>query len=69
MDRACSALVYNNVVEDNARAGIFFHRSTDSAEAYGNTCKRNLEGDFGIVESTGCKIHDNTMEVSMTVRH
>lgn len=58
--------MYDNVVEDNARAGIFFHRSTDKAEAYGNTCRRNLEGDFGIVESAGCKIHNNSMEVSVT---
>lgn len=58
------ALVYDNLVEDNARAGIFFHRSTDYAEAYGNTCRRNLEGDFGIVECTGVTVHDNVMEVS-----
>ena len=61
-----SALVTNNVVEDNARAGIFFHRSTDNAEAYGNVCRRNLEGDFGIVESMGVKVHDNIMEVLMS---
>lgn len=61
---ARSALVYDNLVEDNARAGIFFHRSTDYAEAYNNTCRRNLEGDFGIVESTGVKVYDNVMEVS-----
>lgn len=58
------ALVFDNLVEDNARAGIFFHRSTDYAEAYGNTCRRNLEGDFGIVECTGVTVHDNVMEVS-----
>lgn len=56
------------MVEDNARAGIFFHRSTNYAEAYGNTCKRNLEGDFGIVESTGVKVHNNWMEVCMDLR-
>lgn len=55
--------MYGNVVEDNARAGIFFHRSTDYAVAYGNTCRRNLEGDFGVVESSGVKIYDNVMEV------
>ncbi|CAM9349963.1 unnamed protein product [Ectocarpus sp. 6 AP-2014] len=56
------AVVHDNVVEDNARAGIFFHRSTDYAEAYDNVCRRNLEGDFGIVESTGVKVYDNVME-------
>lgn len=61
-----SALVYDNVVEDNTRVGIFFHRSTDYAEAYGNTCKRNLEGDIGIFESTGVKIHDNVSEASFS---
>eukprot|EP00752_Nemacystus_decipiens_P001269 g1266.t1 len=60
--RCEGAVVHHNIVEDNARAGIFFHRSTNYAEAYGNTCKRNLEGDFGIVESTGCSIRNNTME-------
>eukprot|EP00903_Cladosiphon_okamuranus_P007254 g7037.t1 len=60
--RCKGAVVHDNIVEDNARAGIFFHRSTDYAKAYGNTCKRNLEGDFGIVESTGCKVYKNTME-------
>lgn len=55
--------MYDNLVEDNARAGIFFHRSTDYAEAYNNTCRRNLEGDFGIVESVGVKVFDNVMEV------
>nr|QGV16393.1 Mannuronate C5-epimerase [Saccharina japonica] len=60
--RCKGALVFDNLVEDNARAGIFFHRSTDYAEAYGNTCRRNLEGDFGIVESTGVTVHDNVME-------
>lgn len=59
-----SAKVYENTVEDNARAGIFFHRSCNYAEAYDNTCRRNLEGDFGIVESTGVLIHDNIMEVT-----
>lgn len=59
-----STEVYDNIVEDNARAGIFFHRSSDYAEAYDNTCRRNLEGDFGIVESTGVLIHDNIMEVT-----
>lgn len=56
--------MYNNLVEDNARAGIFFHRSSDFAEAYDNICRRNLEGDFGIVESMGVLVHDNVMEVS-----
>lgn len=65
---ALRAVVYDNLVEDNARAGIFFHRSTDYAEAYNNTCRRNLEGDFGIVESTGVKVHDNVMEVSRSAR-
>ncbi|CAM9430926.1 unnamed protein product [Ascophyllum nodosum] len=60
--RCSGALVYNNVVEDNARAGIFFHRSTDYADAYDNIARRNLEGDFGIFESIGVTIHDNTME-------
>lgn len=62
--RSYRAVVHDNVVEDNARAGIFFHRSTDYAEAYNNVCRRNLEGDFGIVESTGVKVYDNVMEVS-----
>lgn len=57
-------MVYDNLVEDNARAGIFFHRSTDYAIAYGNTCRRNAEGDFGIVESMGAEVYNNVMEVS-----
>ncbi|CAM9098445.1 unnamed protein product [Scytosiphon promiscuus] len=60
--RCQGAVVYDNLVEDNARAGIFFHRSTDDAIAYGNTCRRNLEGDFGIVESMGAKVYNNVME-------
>lgn len=64
LGRVCSAEVYNNRVEDNARAGIFFHRSTDGAIAYNNTCKGNLEGDFGIVESFDVKVYDNVMVVS-----
>lgn len=62
---SCRALVYNNTVEDNARAGIFFHRSTDYADAYNNTARRNAEGDFGVYECTGVTIHDNIMEASM----
>ncbi|CAM9971825.1 unnamed protein product [Sphacelaria rigidula] len=60
--RCAGALVHDNVVEDNARAGIFFHRSTDYADAYNNTARRNAEGDFGIFECTGVTIHDNVME-------
>lgn len=60
--RCSGAKVYDNLVEDNARAGIFFHRSTNYAIAYNNICRRNLEGDFGIVESTGVHVYDNVME-------
>lgn len=69
--RAGSAVVHNNLVEDNGRVGIFFHRSTDEAQAYDNTCRRNAEGDVGVFESTGVKIHDNIMEVRhpREVRH
>ncbi|CAM9847007.1 unnamed protein product, partial [Ascophyllum nodosum] len=62
--RCNNVKIYDNVVYDGGEeaAGIFLHRSSDSAKVYGNEVRNMQDAGIAILESFDAEIYDNVFE-------
>ncbi|CAM9230349.1 unnamed protein product, partial [Ascophyllum nodosum] len=62
--RCNNVKIYDNIVYGGGEkaVGIFLHRSSDSAEVYGNTVSNMQDAGIAILESFDAEIYLNTFE-------